>query len=85
MAQAKRVSINQRDIGNDSPPYICAEISANHNGKLERALADKPGERGGADAVKIQTYRPDTITLILEPRVPNLERALGGPDALRSI
>ena len=34
MAQAKRVSINQRDIGNDSPPHIRAEISANHNGKL---------------------------------------------------
>ena len=64
MAQAKRVSINQRDIGNDSPPYICAEISANHNGKLERALElISRASEAGADAVKIQTYRPDTITL----------------------
>ena len=64
MDQAKRVSINQRDIGNDSPPYICAEISANHNGKLERALElISRASEAGADAVKIQTYRPDTITL----------------------
>ena len=64
MAQAKRVSINQRDIGNDSPPYICAEISANHNGKMERALElISRASEAGADAVKIQTYRPDTITL----------------------
>ena len=38
MTQAKSVSINGRGIGPDYPPYICAEISANHNGKLERAL-----------------------------------------------
>ena len=64
MTQAKSVSINHRDIGTDYPPYICAEISANHNGKLERALElISQASDAGADAVKIQTYRPDTLTL----------------------
>lgn len=53
-----------RDIGPENPPYICAEISANHNGKLENALElIRQAKIAGADAVKIQTYRPDTITL----------------------
>jgi pseudaminic acid synthase len=64
VTQAKNVSINRRDIGPDCPPYICAEISANHNGRLERALElIDQASLAGADAVKIQTYRPDTITL----------------------
>lgn len=56
--------INGRKIGNDFPPYIIAEMSANHNGKLENALEIiKRAKECGADAVKMQTYRPDTITL----------------------
>jgi pseudaminic acid synthase len=53
-----------RKIGPSHPPYCIAEVSANHNGKLERVfeLIDAAA-RIGADAVKIQTYRPDTITL----------------------
>jgi pseudaminic acid synthase len=57
-------SINDREISNNFPPYIIAEISANHNGSIERAkktiLAAK---KSGADAVKIQTYTPDTMTI----------------------
>ena len=46
------------------PPYIIAELSANHNQKIENALQIvEEAKRAGADAVKIQTYRPDTITL----------------------
>ena len=59
-----KMTIKGREISNDSDPYIIAEISANHNGKLENALKIiKEAKRAGADAVKLQTYRPDTITL----------------------
>ncbi len=53
-----------RNIGFNFPPYIIAELSANHNGKLETALQlIEAAKQAGADAVKLQTYRPDTITL----------------------
>jgi N-acetylneuraminate synthase len=56
--------IEGRRIALDVPPYIIAEISANHNGKLETAMRlIEEAKRAGADAVKLQTYRPDTITL----------------------
>ena len=51
-------------ISEDVPPYIIAEISANHNGKIENAfkIIDM-AQRAGANAIKMQTYTPDTITL----------------------
>ena len=58
------LTIAGRPIGPDHPPYVIAEMSANHNGSLEAALALIDAAAGtGADAVKIQTYRADTITL----------------------
>ena len=58
------ISIAGRQIGQDFAPYIIAELSANHNGKLETALKIiEEAAKAGADAVKLQTYRPDTITL----------------------
>lgn len=58
------IIIDDRPIGPGHPPYVIAELSANHNGDLAQALRiiDAAAE-AGADAVKIQTYRPDTITL----------------------
>lgn len=58
------IEIDGRRIAADQPPYIIAELSANHNGKLETALRIiEEAKKAGADAVKLQTYRPDTITL----------------------
>ncbi len=58
------ISINNRNIGHSEEPYIIAELSANHNGKLETALRIiEEAKKAGADAVKLQTYKPDTITL----------------------
>jgi N-acetylneuraminate synthase len=58
------MSIAGRKIGLQFPPYVIAEMSANHNGNLESALRIMDeAKKAGADAVKIQTYRADTITL----------------------
>lgn len=58
------MEIAGRPIGPDCAPYIIAELSANHNGDFGQALRIiDAAKAAGADAVKIQTYRPDTITL----------------------
>lgn len=58
------INIAGRKIGIDEPPYIIAELSANHNGCFETALKIiEEAKRAGADAVKLQTYTADTITL----------------------
>jgi pseudaminic acid synthase len=58
------LTIAGRAIGPGQPPYIIAELSANHNGSIDRAFEIiAMAKRAGADAVKIQTYRPDTITI----------------------
>ncbi len=63
----RSITINNRQIGQDFPPYIIAEMSANHNGKIERALQTiLAAKESGADAIKIQTYTADTLTIDCE-------------------
>jgi N-acetylneuraminate synthase len=60
----KQIQIAGHPIGPDHPPYVIAEVSANHNGKLETAMRIiEEAKKAGADAAKLQTYKPDTITL----------------------
>lgn len=58
------INISGRVISLNHEPYVIAEMSANHNGSLQAAFRIiEAAQAAGADAVKIQTYRPDTITL----------------------
>ncbi len=60
----KEIVINNRKIGNDYPVYIIAEMSANHNMDFDRAVKIiEAAKECGADAIKIQTYTADTLTL----------------------
>jgi len=61
------IEISGRRIGAQHSPYVIAEVSANHNGQLKNALKlIYEAKVAGADAVKLQTYRPDTITLDID-------------------
>jgi pseudaminic acid synthase len=64
MAASGNVNINERAIGAGSATYFIAELSANHNQDFERAVRIvQAAKSAGADAIKLQTYTPDTITL----------------------
>jgi len=58
------ITIAGRQIGSNHPPYVICELSANHNGNFDEAMRlIEAAKKTGADAIKIQTYRADTITL----------------------
>jgi pseudaminic acid synthase len=58
------MKIGKHQIGEDSPVFIIAELSANHNGSIETAIQTiRAAKRAGADAIKLQTYTADTMTI----------------------
>ena len=60
----RQLKIHDRLIAEGQPPYVIAEISANHNGSQDSAYAlIAAAKYAGADAVKFQAYTPDTITM----------------------
>lgn len=80
------IEIAGRRIGAGSPPYVIAEVSANHNGSLDTALRMIEVARdAGADAVKLQTYKPDTITLDSDAPEFRIEGGLWGGRTLYDL
>ena len=64
MRKQNMIKIRDRLVGPTERPYLIAEMSGNHNQSLERALSIvDAAARAGADAVKLQTYTADTMTL----------------------
>ena len=64
MEKDLKMKIGNSSIGGDSPCFIIAELSANHNGNLQVAIDTiRAAKKAGADAIKLQTYTPDTLTI----------------------
>src|SRR6266700_7317831 len=61
---ALQIEIGERIIGTGHPTYVIAEVSANHGQKFDQAVAIvRAAKEAGADAIKLQTYTPDTMTI----------------------
>lgn len=74
MAFNSEITIDGRKIGPGHPVYIIAEMSANHGQDLEQAKAlVRAAKEAGADAIKLQTYRADTLTM--DCKLPHFEAA----------
>ena len=78
MAFSPEVRVGPHTIGREYPPFVIAEMSGNHNGDLDRALAivDAVAD-SGAQALKIQTYTADTITIDVDSPRFRVEDAHG--------
>ena len=60
----KEFYIGNKKIGGDTPCFIIAELSANHGGEIDIAIKSiREAKKTGADAIKLQTFTPDTITI----------------------
>lgn len=61
------IQIGKRRVGTGEPVYVVAELSANHNQNFDQAVRIiKAAKDAGADAIKLQTYTPDTMTIACE-------------------
>ena len=70
------ISINNRKIGQGCLPYVIAEMSANHNGDINNAYKIiNMAKASGSDAVKLQTYTPDTLTI--DSKLPDFQLTEG--------
>ncbi|GAB3957528.1 hypothetical protein GCM10027614_73180 [Micromonospora vulcania] len=81
------IKIGPHAVGAGERPFVVAEMSGNHNGDLDRALAivDAVAE-SGAHALKLQTYRPDTITIDVDTpafRISSGHELWGGENLYR--
>ena len=85
--QGNFITIDNKKIGQGHPAYIIAEMSANHGGDFERA-ADiiHAAQAAGADAIKLQTYTADTLTLDCRTAPFDIESGpWAGPDPVSII
>lgn len=82
----KNIKIKNFEISNKSRPYIVAELSANHSGELKNVYkAIKVAKKSGADAIKIQTYTPDTMTIDSSKNDFKIKKGLWKGDTLYEL
>lgn len=83
----KEIKIHGKTIiGDNTPVYIIAEMSANHAGSLERAKEIiHAAKEAGADCVKIQTYTPDTITIDCKNEFFRIKDGIWGGETLYEL
>lgn len=81
-----KANICARSVSSEAPVFIIAEISANHNGSFEQAEATvRAAADSGADAVKLQTYTADTLTLDVDSEMFKSKNPIRGGRSLYSI
>ncbi|NQV81990.1 MAG: pseudaminic acid synthase [Alphaproteobacteria bacterium] len=82
----RNISVDGRLIGPDHRPYVIAELSGNHNGDLGRAMELMvEAKNAGADAIKLQTYTPDTMTIDCDEEIFHIKGGLWDGRSLHEL